>query len=519
MSSRVEIDSSDVIKLVLQFCKENGLQRTVQILQEESNVSLNTVDSIEQFLSDVNHGRWDIVLQLASTMSLRQSTIFDLYEEVVLELLELRESEVAAQMLRETAPLQKMREQQNDRFKRLERLAAKTSIPDPRELYEGMPKDKRRGAIAQALVEEVDEAPPSRLLSLIGQAVKWQTGTGMMPKTAKYDLFRGAAPDEAQLAEENVTTITTKITMQGKQHAEAVVFSPDGQFLVTGSSDGFVEVWDAVSGTLRKDLSFQQEGKFMMHSKAVLALAFSRDSELLASGDQDANIKIWRVSTGECVRRFTNVHDQAITTVCFSRETTNVLSGSFDQTLRVHGLRSGKTMKEFRGHASIVQCAVYSADGNRVISGSNDGTVKVWDSKTCECLNTMTPPPPPHINESTSTPAVSAVFLVPKSHDLIYVVTKSSTLYQMTIQGQVVKTMSTGKREGGDFIAGIVSPRGEWLYVAAEDNRMYTFAASTGKLEHLMEVHEKDAIGLAHHPNLPLVASWGLDGTIKLLKP
>jgi len=44
---------------------------------------------------------------------------------------------------------------------------------------------------------------------------------------------------------------------------------------------------------------------------------------------------------------------------------------------RIHGLKSGKTLKEFRGHASFVNMAVFLPDTHNVISASSDGTVKV----------------------------------------------------------------------------------------------------------------------------------------------
>ena len=53
-----------------------------------------------------------------------------------------------------------------------------------------------------------------------------------------------------------------------------------------------VQVWDFVSGKLRKDLQFQAEEQFMMHDGAVLAMGFSSDSQLLASGAQDGKIKV-----------------------------------------------------------------------------------------------------------------------------------------------------------------------------------------------------------------------------------
>lgn len=53
---------------------------------------------------------------------------------------------------------------------------------------------------------------------------------------------------------------------------------------VPNPSTNPVQVWDPVTGKLKKDLTYQAEEMFMMHEEAVLALAFNRESSVLVSG-------------------------------------------------------------------------------------------------------------------------------------------------------------------------------------------------------------------------------------------
>jgi len=508
----IEIESADVIKLIQQFFKENNLYKSLQALQEETRVTLNTVDDISRLTTDILNGRWSSVLSLLSTCSLPDEKQGDLFEQVILELLEAGEMDCASELLK-TEPLQRMQQTNPNRFLKLRNMSSKKYF-DPREAYPvGTNKEKKRNELVETLRKEVTTVPSSRLLSLLNQSIKWQQHTGLLPKGERLDLFRGDKPLQRD-RQEKIAERNSKVIKFGKKScANSAAFSPDGQFLVTGSSDGFIEVWDFDTGKLRKDLKYQAEDELMLHDDAVQAMAFSRDSELIVSGSKDGKIKIWRLFTGDCLVRFDNAHTEAVTSVSFNRDGTQVLSSSLDRTIRIHGIRSGRQLKQFHGHGSYVNKAIYTQDCQRIISCSADGSVKVWNAKSADCLHSFRPNQNPGRDMN-----VFNVILDPSTADQIFICSESNKIFCAKLDGQVVKSFQPQiKRAQQSPFANICSSaRGQFLYAVSENSVMYVFNIDSGDVVHVSRIHQGEVLGFAHHPHRNILTSYSTDRTLKI---
>ena len=150
-------------------------------------------------------------------------------------------------------------------------------------------------------------------------------------------------------------------------------FSSDGRFVLIGNNDNnghVAQVWNIASG--EDVLSF--EG----HSQTISSVAFSPDDQFVLTGSFDKTARLWDRDTGAEIRRFEAYSE--VYSVAFSPDGRFVLTGHEDKTARLWDADSGKEVRRFEGHSAPVLSVAFSPDGRFVLTGGLDKTARLWDT-------------------------------------------------------------------------------------------------------------------------------------------
>lgn len=293
------------------------------------------------------------------------------------------------------------------------------------------------------LAAAAERAEDQRLIG--GQITLWNVRTGNVDQTLADDKgdFVAVAylPTGRTLVtavdspfENGATFLLDALTrgsrheLQGQQgHIASVLCSPDGRFIVSGSDDRIVRIWDAHTGSLvqQKTLSgpiytlacspdsrylaagtvaprrsiesgtvtlwdlqtFRSLWTHPAHSNGVLTVAFTPDSRVVATGGNDGMVRLWESGTGTILRALDGDGNAVTALACAPRGSLLAAAivrrggeGSSEQIneIAVWNLDSGRTVRTLRGHRDRIDALTFSADGHILASGSRDTTLRLW---------------------------------------------------------------------------------------------------------------------------------------------
>ncbi|MGO8901686.1 MAG: WD40 repeat domain-containing protein [Isosphaeraceae bacterium] len=167
---------------------------------------------------------------------------------------------------------------------------------------------------------------------------------------------------------------------------DSVALSADGRRALSGCmDDGTVRLWDTETGQELK--RWDTDGLY----KVALS-ADGRRALCALSGTRDCPMRLWDTETGQELKRYwrkwhnmssVDSVEFSVNSVALSADGRRALSGSDDWTMRPWNTETGQELKRFKGHTGSVTVVALSADGSRGLSGSGDDwTMRLWDTGT-----------------------------------------------------------------------------------------------------------------------------------------
>jgi WD40 repeat protein len=162
-------------------------------------------------------------------------------------------------------------------------------------------------------------------------------------------------------------------TFTGHTDTSYPQFSPDGTQIVSASHDDTVRLWDVKTGESRNVPVLADRG-------STFAAAIDETGQRIAIGGEDRRVVIQAPDGSP--RLQLSGHEGIVNALVFSPGSQHLLTGSDDGTARVWNTRNGRQELKLRGHDGPVRGVAYSHDGRRIVTAGNDATVRVWSAAT-----------------------------------------------------------------------------------------------------------------------------------------
>jgi len=138
-----------------------------------------------------------------------------------------------------------------------------------------------------------------------------------------------------------------------------------------------LQLWDIAE--------IREKRNFVGHFAPISSVAFAPDGTYILSGSYDITVRLWDIETAQMVRCFSWPVEAigstlgAMLSVAFCPDGNYVLAGSLDNNLYLWEVKTEQVCRIIKGHAGCVNSVTFSQDGRFALSGSGDGTIRLWE--------------------------------------------------------------------------------------------------------------------------------------------
>ncbi|XP_065816328.1 autophagy-related protein 16-1 isoform X1 [Labrus bergylta] len=263
---------------------------------------------------------------------------------------------------------------------------------------------------------------------------------------------------------------------------------------------------------------------FDAHDGEVNAVRFSPGSRLLATGGMDRRVKLWEVVAGRCEPKGALTGSNAgITSIDFDSAGSYLLAASNDFASRIWTVDDYRLRHTLTGHSGKVLAARFLLDNARIVSGSYDRTLKLWDLRSKVCMKTVFAGSSCNDIVCTEQCVMSAHF---DKKVRFWDIRSESIVRELELQGRVTsldlnhdrselltcsrddllkiidlrtnavrQTFSAqGFKCGADWTRVTYSPDGAYVVGGSADGALYVWNVLTGKVERTLDRNHNSAI-------------------------
>jgi WD40 repeat protein len=188
------------------------------------------------------------------------------------------------------------------------------------------------------------------------------------------DLFIGSGDGALTIVDLHQNAIKNRQVLSEKS-ARTIAINPFLGEIAVGYSDNFIRVFDLSDYKLKK--------QWQAHTNSVFTLRYSPDGRFLLSGSRDARLKVWDPAIDYSLAEEIVAHMYAINSLSFSPDGKHFVTCSLDKSIKLWDAGQLKLLKvidraRHAGHGTSVNRLLWTAYDGQVVSASDDRTISIW---------------------------------------------------------------------------------------------------------------------------------------------